>query len=149
MGHGGRRPGAGRKPGTANKRTREIADRAAATGMTPLQVMLENMEFAHRKADDILAKIVAGEVDPELEVDGRDPRIEALKQLLGFRKMAQDCAQGAAPYMHPRLNPVEVKPQQEEQSVPLVDRLKAYAREDAIEQSSGKVVDLGKVARGK
>ena len=40
MAHGGARPGAGRKPGTANRKTREIADRAAAEGVTPLEFML-------------------------------------------------------------------------------------------------------------
>jgi len=37
---GGSRPGAGRKPGAATKRTREIADKAAASGITPLEYML-------------------------------------------------------------------------------------------------------------
>jgi hypothetical protein len=42
-GHGGARKGAGRKPGSANVRTRQIADRAAAEGATPLEVMLQDM----------------------------------------------------------------------------------------------------------
>lgn len=37
---GGSRPGAGRKKGSATKRTREIADRAIAEGLTPLEYML-------------------------------------------------------------------------------------------------------------
>ena len=40
---GGYRANAGRKPGSATKRTREIADKAAAEGITPLEVMLEAM----------------------------------------------------------------------------------------------------------
>jgi hypothetical protein len=40
MPRGGARPGAGRKPGSATKRTREIADRAADAGLTPLDYML-------------------------------------------------------------------------------------------------------------
>lgn len=40
---GGKREGAGRKPGSATRKTREIADRAAAEGITPLEVMLANM----------------------------------------------------------------------------------------------------------
>jgi hypothetical protein len=40
MGHGGARPGAGRKPGYTTKKTREIADRAASEGITPLEFML-------------------------------------------------------------------------------------------------------------
>jgi hypothetical protein len=37
---GGKRPGAGRKPGSANRKTREIADAAAEAGITPLEWML-------------------------------------------------------------------------------------------------------------
>ncbi|MEH6697208.1 MAG: hypothetical protein V7672_00770 [Brevundimonas sp.] len=40
MARGGARPGAGRKPGATTKKTREIADRAAAEGVTPLEYML-------------------------------------------------------------------------------------------------------------
>ena len=43
MARGGKRAGAGRKPGSATKRTREIADAAAAEGVTPLEVMLKAM----------------------------------------------------------------------------------------------------------
>ena len=43
MPRGGRREGAGRKPGSASVRTREIADKAAAEGVTPLEVMLKAM----------------------------------------------------------------------------------------------------------
>lgn len=38
MSHGGRRPGAGRKAGTATTRTREIAN-AVAEGLTPLEYL--------------------------------------------------------------------------------------------------------------
>jgi hypothetical protein len=51
-GRGGARKGAGRKPGGANKLTREIADRMAAGQMlSPLQVMLEAMGDAHSQGD--------------------------------------------------------------------------------------------------
>jgi hypothetical protein len=41
MARGGKRPGAGRPPGAATKRTREIADAAAQEGLTPLAYMLK------------------------------------------------------------------------------------------------------------
>jgi hypothetical protein len=44
LARGGKRPGAGRRIGSASKRTREIADKAAANGMTPLEVMLRAMK---------------------------------------------------------------------------------------------------------
>ena len=51
---GGRRDGAGRKPGSANIRTREIADKAAEEGLLPLEYMLsvlrnEEASFEERK----------------------------------------------------------------------------------------------------
>lgn len=50
MARGGKRPNAGRKPGAVTTKTREIADRAAAEGITPLEVMLEAMR-AHYEAN--------------------------------------------------------------------------------------------------
>jgi hypothetical protein len=40
---GGRRPGAGRLKGIANKRTREIANQVMASGQSPLEFMLSVM----------------------------------------------------------------------------------------------------------
>lgn len=68
--HGGKRPGAGRKPGVATKKTRDIAERALADGITPLEVMLEAMRM-HVNAgrwDDAaaVAKDAAPFVHPKL-----------------------------------------------------------------------------------
>lgn len=43
MARGGKRVGAGRKPGSVTRRTREIAERALKLGTTPLEVMLTAM----------------------------------------------------------------------------------------------------------
>jgi hypothetical protein len=43
MARGGRRPGAGRPPGSANKRTRAIADAIAMQGITPLDYLVTVM----------------------------------------------------------------------------------------------------------
>ncbi len=43
MGHGGARPGAGRKAGGANKRTQEAYERAATSGELPLDYLLRVM----------------------------------------------------------------------------------------------------------
>jgi hypothetical protein len=40
MSRGGKRDGAGRKAGTANVKTRELADAAAKEGLMPLEYML-------------------------------------------------------------------------------------------------------------
>lgn len=46
--HGGSRSGAGRKRGAASKKTREVADKAIAKGITPLEVMLSAMRQAYQ-----------------------------------------------------------------------------------------------------
>ena len=79
---GGRRDNSGRKPGTANTRTREVADRASAEGITPLEYLLELMRKPY----------------PE-EADGT--------VLADYDAMKLDAAKAAAPYMHPRLANVD------------------------------------------
>jgi hypothetical protein len=63
-GHGGRRAGAGRKLGIANRKTAEIADAAAAQGITPLEVMIEAMRELHAKGDKIAACAIAKDAAP-------------------------------------------------------------------------------------
>lgn len=71
-GRGGARPGAGRKPGSANKKSQEIAAKLMAEGLTPLEYMLRVM---------------------------RDEKEDAARRM--------DAAKSAAPYMHPKLAPLE------------------------------------------
>lgn len=80
-GRGGARPGAGRKKGSATAKTREIADRAASEGITPLEYMLEVMRRPS---------------------DHEDERIQLAREAMRF-----EAAKAAAPYMHPRLAAVE------------------------------------------
>lgn len=49
-GPGGKRPGAGRKPGVPNKVTRKARERAAK-GDLPLDVLLRGMRYFARRAD--------------------------------------------------------------------------------------------------
>jgi hypothetical protein len=74
MGHGGRRPGAGRKPGRATRKTREIADQAAATGLTPLEVMLEAMRRHMANNDWDRAASIAKDAAPYMH-----PRFSAVE----------------------------------------------------------------------
>jgi hypothetical protein len=78
-GPGGKRAGAGRKPGSATKKTREIADKAVAQGITPLEVMLEAMNFFRELGDMAqaagFAKDAAPYIHPKLaaiEHSGKD-----------------------------------------------------------------------------
>ena len=84
-GHGGRRRGAGRPVGSLNRATREIADRAAAEGVTPLEVQLTAMREFWQRAH------ANGEMDVNLA--------EKACQI------ARDCA----PFVHPRLASVEAR----------------------------------------
>lgn len=80
----GSKPGerrGGRKPGVTNKKTKEIADRAMESGITPLEVMLEAMQHLHGLARE--------EKDPE-------------KRTKLLSAAAEEAAR-AAPYIHPRL----------------------------------------------
>lgn len=81
-GRGGARAGAGRKAGSATRRTREIADAAMADGLTPLEYMLQIMR-TEAKAD-------------------LEPR-----EWLAAATLRFEAAKAAAPYVHPRLAAVE------------------------------------------
>ena len=82
-GHGGKREGAGRKPGSMTIRRREIIDEAAKDGITPVEVMLRAMRALWDAANN----------GPDLD----------------FEKAIAACAiaKDAAPYLHPRLSNVE------------------------------------------
>ena len=46
MAHGGKRPGAGRKPGSTNRFNRDLLASASATGAIPVEYLLEVMRDA-------------------------------------------------------------------------------------------------------
>lgn len=92
---GGKRAGAGRKAGAASKKTREIADKAAVAGITPLEVMMDTMREYHAKAMAIA---------PGAAIEVNEEAITRLGLLTEASKIARD----AAPYMHPRLQAMEL-----------------------------------------
>jgi hypothetical protein len=111
MARGGKREGAGRKPGSLTKRTREVAERAAATGQSPLEVMLANMWHFQKVAVDAETVIESLSQEQIAELgDGPEEQFKALlakvKAAAGLRQMAHECARDAAAYMHPKLSAV-------------------------------------------
>lgn len=67
-GHGGRRAGAGRKPGSATKKTREIAEAALESGQSPLEYLLSIMRDPMADEDKRIdcAKAAAPYIHPRL-----------------------------------------------------------------------------------
>lgn len=82
----------GRQKGAANVRTREIADKAVKGGITPLEVLLEEMRIMHKTVTELRA---SKDFDPLILVQN----VSELRSL----------AQAAAPYIHPRLQSSQVK----------------------------------------
>jgi hypothetical protein len=82
MTHGGKRAGAGRKVGTQTKRTRAIAEAVGATGVTPLEVLVNSMRIAWERSEQ------AGHEGEHFA-------------------MAVTCAEKAAPYMHAKYAAVQ------------------------------------------
>ena len=117
MPRGGKRPGSGRKPGSANKRTRAIADKAAADGITPLEVMLATMRALW---DDAV---------------GKDGKVANLEKAIAACVAAKD----AAPYMHPRMQQIdatvdqttrEVSPNAKDENLALLEKGRASGEAD-------------------
>lgn len=116
MARGGVRPGAGRKTGALTKRTREVAERAIASGKTPLEIMLENMHHFQQVALDaeatlegLTAEEFAGQIASDATPEDQFKFLLAtVKKTAGLRQMAQDAARDAAPYVHPKLSAVQV-----------------------------------------
>lgn len=91
---GGKREGAGRKPGTPNKRTLarlEVARLASESGVSSLHVMLRRMHHHYALAE---AQLALG------------AKADMAKVSAEFAA-AHDAAKDAAPYQHPRLASVE------------------------------------------
>jgi hypothetical protein len=102
--------------------TGAIVEEAFKRGVTPLEVMLDNMRFAHKGVDSLLKRIE--------DDNGHPVELEALKELLRLRQMSEKWAEAAAPYIHPRLTPVEPKAAggKTDGSIPLAERLKLLTR---------------------
>jgi len=87
----------GRTKGTANKKTREIADKAAAEGITPLEYML-----------NIMRKPMPPELAEKLKDREQSIDVELLTNLVNWHSLRFEAAKYAAPYIHPRLAAVAV-----------------------------------------
>lgn len=115
MPRGGKRDGAGRPAGAITRRTREVAERSLATGMSPLDVMLDNMRHFQQVAIDAeatLEGLTAEEFSGQLHASASPEDqfkflLAQVKKTVGLRQAAQDAARDAAPYVHAKLASVE------------------------------------------
>ncbi|HEX2556991.1 MAG TPA: hypothetical protein VHK86_01595 [Nitrososphaera sp.] len=120
----------GRPVGSLSARTkalRDIADDAIMQGITPIEVMLDNMRFYHEQANVLQAAVIT-----KVSSKGKLKDEDAMKLLTAFQDMganrmkAQACASEAAPYVHPRLTAsqadvnVKVSVEEAEQAFKLV-----------------------------
>lgn len=140
MAHGGKREGAGRKPGAVTTRTREIAEQALAEGKTPLEVMLENMRHFQKVAEDAEA-VIAGLTIAEISGDNVSPEeqfkamLAKVKQAAGYRNMAHECARDAAPFIHAKLASVTIGGD-EESPVTLIHKIERIIVENSADTDS-------------
>lgn len=74
--------------------------------LTPLKVMLENMDFYHRKAADLGFELLEAMKDRGATPD---QLLKFYGQFSKMRDKAQGAATDAAPYCHPKLNVIGVK----------------------------------------
>ena len=92
---GGKRPRSGRPKGSANKASAARQAAIAATGTTPLDVMLENVRWAYAEAIQLTERLAQAEPSPETE--------ELFSEMIRLRQLAVEWAHMAAPYVHPKL----------------------------------------------
>lgn len=91
MPRGGRRPGAGRKPSLATRKTREAANLAQLSDDSPMQIMLKLMHAYWAEAFSV-------------DQNGKKVINEAKAREAGAWAVA------VAPYVHPKLAPTEPRP---------------------------------------
>jgi hypothetical protein len=89
---GGAREGAGRKAGTANVKSREIADKAAAQGLTPLEYMLavmRNDEADSGRRDD-MAKAAAPYIHARLAAVEHKGNVPMMPPTINVKELTDD-----------------------------------------------------------
>jgi hypothetical protein len=111
MAKGGKREGAGRKPGSKSKRTlaaAELRDKLLSDGETPLEVLYDYMRRGKKLTDKLMSELEATGLGPNPSVE----KIEAVAALMKETRLliheTKDTANMAAPYSHPRLANIEV-----------------------------------------
>lgn len=87
MPRGGARPNCGRKPGGSNAKTRELAMRVAAEGITPIEVMVNTMRELWLSGDKVAASAIAKDAAPYMH-----PRLQSTEARVTSDVTIQDSA---------------------------------------------------------
>jgi hypothetical protein len=94
----------GRRKGTPNRATAERQAAIAATGKTPLEIMVENARFADAEGQKLLGRLL-----DMLAPDRVDIALGIAREMFQWREAAVRWARSAAPYIHPQLAAVAHK----------------------------------------
>lgn len=99
--NGGKRKGAGRPIGALSKKNKELQIQVMEEGITPLQVLINDMRFYYNLGEQEFLKIRGKELLEESYV--------IFKVAHGLKNTARECAIMAAPYIHPKLASIDAK----------------------------------------
>jgi hypothetical protein len=98
---GGYMPGGGRPKGSKGKKTQELLGKAMAEGITPMEVLLNDMRYFHKLAEKNLAKII--------EHETIEANLELFNEVKALKAIARECAEKVSPYIHPKLSSIDAK----------------------------------------
>lgn len=108
----------GRPPTAPTRLSRAKAVELMERSQTPLDIMIDNMVFwcersremelmLNQLRDDLDRAVESGDDDEAKDL--RKKALDMLRIFLSARENAQSCAVDAAPYMHPRLQSIELR----------------------------------------
>jgi hypothetical protein len=100
-GKGGYMPGGGRPKGALGKKNQEMIEKAAAEGIMPKDLLLNDMRYYHKTAEFEISRLRTLPQTAE--------NVELLKLALSYKVIARECAEKVAPYYHPKLSSVDAK----------------------------------------
>ncbi len=96
---GGKQPGAGRPKGAVNKKSQELLARATEEGISPVEVLLNDMRFFYNLGE--------GKMLEAMQSEPGKKQANNFRAACALKEVARDCARDAAPYIHPKLASVQ------------------------------------------
>jgi hypothetical protein len=104
---GGRRAGAGRKPGALTKKTAEVALKVGLLeGISPIEIIMEITRFFHgvaKSQQKVLNELLAQQAAHARNGIFDEELAKAIQPLMALHQAAMASASTAAPYVHARL----------------------------------------------